>query len=823
VKAQFENKPQYGMSHRPSWEGMPPASNLLEGETLPRDVYTHPDFSIASGAIRRGEKAANESWVALQKIRNNPDAEITVYRAGVKNELNTGDWITFSKEYARQSVEGTEKVHSFKIKAKDALFAGDDINEFGYYPKSQLINFYNQAMKGVKEVSPLITKKSSSIFKGLKNLSTKLLEKFRGMPEEITEQQYRTIVNQAIKEGVKKADLNLVENAARGQIETTGKVNLNNMATDIQAQLVPLKATPVKSPRWSNIGEDFIGDGKYGEVVYESPIKTSAGDVHFQSRRYDFAGYRGTKAESQDFPNYFSHVRYEDMKPSIPLKAKWTYRKSGNIYEVLDESGNVIKTSPTKGGAEYLVRNAYTQEHTRKILETQSDLFQKENFERELKGGWVNTKTGESLSNKKKMESLQSYNSNDPLAHLRTFREEVKRAAKDGKDTLLIPSGETAMKIEGLEETNEWYLDRGLSGVDVGRGYGGNPKLNISDLKVGENIIEGRDYLGGTPKDQATWIITNILGGGKFKAVPKNYVNLIEQKFNKPLAEIFKDKQKVQEELSGFIETFDISGKTDTKHFVYKLNEEVIPREARRMGLEVEGKVKKDNGEWWKIKIPKERAKMPVEAFGLGAFGLGLNKIKKGLENINFVRGRMEKINEGQNFDVVVDYAHTPDSLRAVYETYAPRLTQTTPRENASSQKENKYKLICVLGNTGGGRDTWKRPEMGKIADEYCDQIILTNEDPYDEDPVKIIEEVKAGIKNKLPEIIMDRRAAINKAIRKAHTLRLASLAQGTGNKSAIAVLITGKGTDPYIMEANSKKTPWDDATVAREELKKYA
>jgi len=203
--------------------------------------------------------------------------------------------------------------------------------------------------------------------------------------------------------------------------------------------------------------------------------------------------------------------------------------------------------------------------------------------------------------------------------------------------------------------------------------------------------------------------------------------------------------------------------------------------------------------------------------------GIKEDAIKKGLENINFVRGRMEKINEGQNFDVVVDYAHTPDSLRAVYETYAPRLTQTTPRENASSQKENKYKLICVLGNTGGGRDTWKRPEMGKIADEYCDQIILTNEDPYDEDPVKIIEEVKAGIKNKLPEIIMDRRAAINKAIRKAHTLRLASLAQGTGNKSAIAVLITGKGTDPYIMEANSKKTPWDDATVAREELKKYA
>jgi len=207
--------------------------------------------------------------------------------------------------------------------------------------------------------------------------------------------------------------------------------------------------------------------------------------------------------------------------------------------------------------------------------------------------------------------------------------------------------------------------------------------------------------------------------------------------------------------------------------------------------------------------------------------GIPEQAIKKGLENIDFVRGRMEKINCGQDFDVVVDYAHTPDSLRAVYETYAPRLTKSASREIASSQKENSYKLICVLGNTGGGRDTWKRPEMGKIADKYCDEIILTNEDPYDEDPMKIIDEVKAGIKNKVPEIIMDRRTAINKAIEKASHFASA-FAKATADKQGptnekIAVLITGKGTDPYIMEANGKKTPWDDAEVAREELEKHA
>ena len=147
VKAQFSKKPEYGMSHRPTYEDMPPSYNLLEGETLPRDVYTHPDFSIASGRIRSGDKAANESWSTLKKIKDNPDAEITIYRAGAKDKLNTGDWVTFSKEYAKQSVEGTEKVHNFKVKAKDVIFAGDDINEFGYYPKSQLTDLWKQAQK----------------------------------------------------------------------------------------------------------------------------------------------------------------------------------------------------------------------------------------------------------------------------------------------------------------------------------------------------------------------------------------------------------------------------------------------------------------------------------------------------------------------------------------------------------------------------------------------------------------------------------------------------------------------------------------------------
>ncbi|MEN9338187.1 MAG: hypothetical protein RIQ41_501, partial [Candidatus Parcubacteria bacterium] len=158
-------------------------------------------------------------------------------------------------------------------------------------------------------------------------------------------------------------------------------------------------------------------------------------------------------------------------------------------------------------------------------------------------------------------------------------------------------------------------------------------------------------------------------------------------------------------------------------------------------------------------------------------------------EQLSLIRGRVERVEEGQDFTVIVDYAHTDDSLRKLYEAFP------------SSRK------IAVLGSTGGGRDGWKRPVLGKIADEYCDEIIVTNEDPYDEDPMKIMSEVASGITAHTPRITLDRREAIAQAL---------SLAR-TGD----TVLISGKGTDPYIMGPHGTKIPWDDTTVAREELKK--
>ncbi len=170
------------------------------------------------------------------------------------------------------------------------------------------------------------------------------------------------------------------------------------------------------------------------------------------------------------------------------------------------------------------------------------------------------------------------------------------------------------------------------------------------------------------------------------------------------------------------------------------------------------------------------------------AFGVDTAAIKRGIASVVRIPGRAEEIREGQLFTVVVDYAHTPDSLTALYSAY-----KNVPK-------------ICVVSATGGGRDTWKRPVMGKVADAFCERVIVTDEDPYDEDPRAIMEAVARGMA-RVPEIIDDRRAAIARALALA--------------RPGDAVLISGKGTDAYIHGAHGKNVPWSDAQVVREELKK--
>jgi len=192
----------------------------------------------------------------------------------------------------------------------------------------------------------------------------------------------------------------------------------------------------------------------------------------------------------------------------------------------------------------------------------------------------------------------------------------------------------------------------------------------------------------------------------------------------------------------------------------------------------------------------------------LAAIAVGLSQnidikiIKKVLENIPGIAGRMEKIDCGQNFTVVVDYAHDPAALKNVYQTL---------HETCNIKDETN--IIAVLGAVGGGRDTAKRKPLGQLAAKYCNYVIVTNEDPYDDDPMKIIRQVETGVKkqgsktlNKNYWVIKHRQQAIKKAL---------SLAQ----KNDI-VIISGKGAEET-MAVKGGYIPWDDRQVVREILSK--
>src|SRR3990167_7952219 len=136
--------------------------------------------------------------------------------------------------------------------------------------------------------------------------------------------------------------------------------------------------------------------------------------------------------------------------------------------------------------------------------------------------------------------------------------------------------------------------------------------------------------------------------------------------------------------------------------------------------------------------------------------------IARGLASLPIIPGRMERTDEGQKFTVFVDYAHEGESMRNVLET-------------ANAMRAQGGKIIVLLGAEGGGRDKAKRPIMGKLAGEIADYVVVSNVDPYDDDPYEILEDIAQAAEEAAKKrdadlfVIEDRRAGINKALSLAH------------------------------------------------------
>ncbi|HRY27981.1 MAG TPA: UDP-N-acetylmuramoyl-L-alanyl-D-glutamate--2,6-diaminopimelate ligase [Candidatus Moranbacteria bacterium] len=192
---------------------------------------------------------------------------------------------------------------------------------------------------------------------------------------------------------------------------------------------------------------------------------------------------------------------------------------------------------------------------------------------------------------------------------------------------------------------------------------------------------------------------------------------------------------------------------------------------------------------------------LAATAVGLSE-NIDLKTIAKALEKIKLVPGRMERVINEKEINIIIDYAVTPDSLEKLYELIK------SIRDNSPEIRESS-KIIAVFGSCGE-RDRGKRPIMGEIVSKKADFVIVTNEDPYDEDPMQIINEVSEGIKNRIEGNnfwkILDRREAIRKALELA--------------KAGDFVVVTGKGAEET-MAVGDKRIPWNDRKVIEEELSK--
>jgi UDP-N-acetylmuramoyl-L-alanyl-D-glutamate--2,6-diaminopimelate ligase len=181
------------------------------------------------------------------------------------------------------------------------------------------------------------------------------------------------------------------------------------------------------------------------------------------------------------------------------------------------------------------------------------------------------------------------------------------------------------------------------------------------------------------------------------------------------------------------------------------------------------------------------------------ANGINTHTIKDAFEELSPVSGRQEWVDVGQKFSVIVDYAHTVDSLEKVCALFKP-LT--------------KGNLILIFGCTGGGRDKGKRSQMGRVADKYADKIVLTDDDPYTEDRMGILRDIAKGIKREEGAgsgatggglwLVPDRREAIRLGLATA--------------KAGDTVLITGKGCEE-VQAIGEGLIPWDDRKVVKELL----
>ena len=436
--------------------------------------------------------------------------------------------------------------------------------------------------------------KTATPYQETGNLTTKILKDLEGKT---------TVSKQYILDATNRGELKQVERDITRQVLDTmpdGPINVKDFADRVKAELLPLKVSSTNSRlrndpnadeyfrnpnKYENITlpDELRGNVKnYKENIYESPIKTSAGSTHFSGQTN----------------NYFGHTRIEDMADN---KTRRVIEVQSDLYQ--------------KGNLERETQQATGIPRGNELYEKLNNMPENANLAKEYDTATPQRKKEiEAILEKQplklsplrqhrvdELKKLSQYN--DPTAHFRMVREEIKEAAQDGKTKLQFPTGETAMKVERLVDNTQWRRQSTYARNNYHR-------LTTDDLKVGANVNDGN----------TDWIITDVLGDGKFKAVPKNIVeNSVGDIFTLDNSGDIEDaltymNHHAKDALNMHQEQFDISDKVDTSNPIYKFYEKDLGKYLQKYGAK---RIVDDKGvSWYELPITKEQGKAPVEAFG---------------------------------------------------------------------------------------------------------------------------------------------------------------------------------------------------------------
>lgn len=427
---------------------------------------------------------------------------------------------------------------------------------------------YEAIVKSQTSTKPI----KSTGFQGYDDLTTKFLDYAKGK----TTLSRQEILDFAKRPELKKGEADGLNKLAQDLPD--GKVSAQDFADSIRRDLLELKPVKVKEPQYEGVqidearyrqGETAGGGKNYEEVVFESPITTN-GSSHFPNSK-----------------NYFAHARGDEVVEG----GKKIWREQEIQSDALQKEG----LEKTYGWA----RNSRTLEE---IAQLEKELLAK---------GQTQSQVNNLLRpDRNAIEAMKSYEKLSPFTNdrfgERIMRERIREKAQKGYSKYRLPTGETIGKIEGFE-ANQWVLPEK---VDKGT-YEVFEPVKSDMLKVGLEIQDG---------NYDNWIITDILGDGRFKAVPKYYVEL-EVKNNKQLLDKYGDNyaraaKEVNDAFTGRSETFDLTGKSNPQYRRYEQWGKFLKNKYG--GKEV---VDPQGNKWVEIDLNKDMGKLPVEAFG-GVAGL---------------------------------------------------------------------------------------------------------------------------------------------------------------------------------------------------------